>query len=769
MDITEICEIKNRLQILVDSHPSELGDCTCEPLSVSSSELMQQYNEKMNPHRLLHIGLVGRVKAGKSSLLNSLFFGGKDILPKAATPMTAALTMLNYSEKPYVKINFFTQDDYDRLKTKSDDYNRKVEEKAKQIYEKKVELLTKKGEKFDENELKEKSRKLAIGELSENVVLSGAADQYKMIQEAGDSVRSFIGHKSEIIELDRIDDVGTRLGEYVGSSGKYTAVTNNVEIGFPFDTLKDITVVDTPGFDDPVPSRDAQARNALKKCDVIFILSPAGQFCNQEDRNNIEKIEKGESVPEIHVIASKIDSELGNESMEEADGNIRTEIKLITEQIQETLKSLVESMHGSSTVFDALKKSSQQPLLYTSGICQSLYETWNNRQNWKDEELDVWNRLKEIYPDSFESEDDSAKEQLKIIGNVDEIHQKVLDVRSKKDEILAKVRDEFIDKQLSSIRDTTKEMNEYLKEKVVYIKNSDINEIKAEAEKQQENYSGLKGDFTEIITNIFEDYAISCREVCNQIISDFYSGAKNEAKNEKGSEERIGTKTESKDYTVQVEDSGFGGKVKRFFGVGGYHDEIRTRYYNVDYNYTVRTINASEVRSILCEFATGLRETLEIEVDKRRTQLKAKLKSGILDIWAKYQIQENLGNATRNAQANLIISKIPDCNLGIDWELPGCLQSGGILEDEEADSFWSCFTQEQSNVKKVYTNAVKNFLADIKSTFDVEKTTEIILSKMKDNIDRLLNEVANKNSTLDSYNRISAEVEDFYKALCKDL
>ena len=135
MDITGIIEIKKRLQILVDSHPSELGDCTCETLSVSSSELMKQYNEKMNPHRLLHIGLVGRVKAGKSSLLNSLFFGGKDILPKAATPMTAALTMLNYSEKPYVKINFFTQDDYDRLKTKSDDYNRKVEEKAKQIYD----------------------------------------------------------------------------------------------------------------------------------------------------------------------------------------------------------------------------------------------------------------------------------------------------------------------------------------------------------------------------------------------------------------------------------------------------------------------------------------------------------------------------------------------------------------------------------------------------------------------------------------------------------
>lgn len=765
MDITEICNIKNRLQNLVDSHPSELADCASEVLSVSSEELMQQYNEKMNPHRLLHIGLVGRVKAGKSSLLNSLFFGGKDILPKAATPMTAALTMLNYSEKPYVKINFFTQDDYDRLKTKAADYNRKLEEKTKEIFAKQAEKLQKKGEKFDENELMEKARKRAAGEFSENIVLSGAADQYQMIQNAGDAVRSYIGHQSEIIELDSIEDVASRLGEYVGSTGKYTAVTNNVEIGFPFETLKDITVVDTPGFDDPVPSRDAQARNALKKCDVIFILSPAGQFCNQEDKNNIEKIEKGEAVPEIHVIASKIDSELGNESMDTANGNIKEEIRLITETIQETLKSLIDSMHGTSTVFEALKKSAQQPLLYTSGICQSLYETWSSRREWKDEESDVWERLKETYPDAFESEDDSAKEQLRIIGNVDVIHQKILDVRSKKDEILAKVRDDFTVKQLSALREASKEMLDYLKEKVAYIKASDINEIKAEAEKQQENYAGLKGDFTEILTSIFDDYAVNCREVCNQVVSDFYSGTKNAAKNEKGHADRTGTRTESKDYTVQVKDAGFGGIVKRAIGVGGYHDEIRTKYYNVNYNYTVRTINASEVRSILCDFVTDLRETLEIEVDKRRNQLKAKLKSGILEIWAKYQIQENLGNATRNAQANLILSKIPACDLGIDWKLPESLQSGGILEEEEADSFWDRFVQEQTNVKIVYTDAVKDFLSDIKFTFDAATTTELILSKMKENIDKLLNEVSNKNATLDNYNRIYAEVEEFSKSL----
>src|SRR6218665_917384 len=46
--------------------------------------------------RLLNIGIIGRVKAGKSSLLNSVLFKGEDILPKAATPMTASLVIITH-------------------------------------------------------------------------------------------------------------------------------------------------------------------------------------------------------------------------------------------------------------------------------------------------------------------------------------------------------------------------------------------------------------------------------------------------------------------------------------------------------------------------------------------------------------------------------------------------------------------------------------------------------------------------------------------------
>lgn len=63
----------------------------------------------MEENRKLRIGIVGQVKAGKSSFLNALLFEGKEILPHAATPMTAALTKIEYAENPYAVVHYYTK------------------------------------------------------------------------------------------------------------------------------------------------------------------------------------------------------------------------------------------------------------------------------------------------------------------------------------------------------------------------------------------------------------------------------------------------------------------------------------------------------------------------------------------------------------------------------------------------------------------------------------------------------------------------------------
>ena len=65
--------------------------------------------------RKLNIGVVGQVKAGKSSFLNTLLFDGQEILPKASTPKTATLTKMDYAEENVIQIEYYTEDEWSVL------------------------------------------------------------------------------------------------------------------------------------------------------------------------------------------------------------------------------------------------------------------------------------------------------------------------------------------------------------------------------------------------------------------------------------------------------------------------------------------------------------------------------------------------------------------------------------------------------------------------------------------------------------------------------
>jgi len=78
-------------------------------------------------NRLMDIGIVGRVKAGKSTLLNALVFNGESVLPQAATPMTAALTTLTYGERFKATARFYSQADLANIEQAAAAYSDQLE------------------------------------------------------------------------------------------------------------------------------------------------------------------------------------------------------------------------------------------------------------------------------------------------------------------------------------------------------------------------------------------------------------------------------------------------------------------------------------------------------------------------------------------------------------------------------------------------------------------------------------------------------------------
>lgn len=107
---------------------------------IKTEELEKTLKEMQAKDRDLKVGIIGRVKAGKSSLLNALIFEGVEVLPKAATPMTASLTALKYANTLSTEVEFYSLKDIAELKNEHERYvrefNRIVDEEVKKQKEK---------------------------------------------------------------------------------------------------------------------------------------------------------------------------------------------------------------------------------------------------------------------------------------------------------------------------------------------------------------------------------------------------------------------------------------------------------------------------------------------------------------------------------------------------------------------------------------------------------------------------------------------------------
>ena len=81
----------------------------------------------------LTLDVIGQMKCGKSTFLNSLIFGD-DVLPAATTPMTASLSVITYGEEKSIEAEFYTKAEWDALKFESSrilDENVRDDEKSK--------------------------------------------------------------------------------------------------------------------------------------------------------------------------------------------------------------------------------------------------------------------------------------------------------------------------------------------------------------------------------------------------------------------------------------------------------------------------------------------------------------------------------------------------------------------------------------------------------------------------------------------------------------
>ena len=84
----------------IDKKLNEFNNNNIDTSKISNikENFINKINDFYRDDRKLNIGIIGQIKAVKSSFLNSLLFDEKDVLPKAVIPKTAVLTKIEYLE-----------------------------------------------------------------------------------------------------------------------------------------------------------------------------------------------------------------------------------------------------------------------------------------------------------------------------------------------------------------------------------------------------------------------------------------------------------------------------------------------------------------------------------------------------------------------------------------------------------------------------------------------------------------------------------------------
>lgn len=205
----------------------------------------------------------GQIKAGKSMLLNDIVFGA-EVLPTSDTPETAKITEISYSEKSEYVIYFYTPEEWEALKNSP----AKLNGADTTYYEAVIRPALEETEKTS-------GKRLNAEEALERKTVRG----------------------SDLADL----------RDFISVKGVFTPIVKAVRIKYPAEILKNITIVDTPGINDPNVMRSLITEKWINRSDAVIFLLSAAQPFTAEDRVFFDRYLASVPVDKILMAVSKID------------------------------------------------------------------------------------------------------------------------------------------------------------------------------------------------------------------------------------------------------------------------------------------------------------------------------------------------------------------------------------------------------------------------------------------------------------------------------
>lgn len=244
----EISKIKSTIHDIVEKYKEN---------NYLSDTFLQEF-EDLSTQSTLRIGVIGKMKAGKSSFLNALIFGNR-VLPTGDKPCTVTLTEINFGDSDRVVVEFLTNEDINDIR---------------------------------------------------DLVQAGADDfKAKEATKLLNAIEGIAGGYQQYIAKRIMQTTLEELEEFVSEKGKYSGLVKSVKIYINDNKLKGITIIDTPGFNDPIQSRGEKTKQAIKSCQIIlYVHDVLDKYDTSELQMAMDQFEYA-GISEVIEVINKTDLE----------------------------------------------------------------------------------------------------------------------------------------------------------------------------------------------------------------------------------------------------------------------------------------------------------------------------------------------------------------------------------------------------------------------------------------------------------------------------
>ncbi len=730
---------------------------------IKTEELEKTLKELQDTNRDLKVGIIGRVKAGKSSLLNALIFEGVEVLPKAATPMTASLTILKYADTLSAEVEFYSQKDIAELKNGHARYvrefNRIVDEEVKKQKEKQSLLnrakegLNKVGNKFSRNkgeeavpkervlsdeEINERAERIAKDKLKGDEKLVSSYDQYERMKKSGLLNTETLDPR---IQANSLQELNQKLLQFVGADGKYMPYTKAVQISLNNPNLKDLEVIDTPGVNDPIASREERTKALLKDCDVVFIVSPSGQFLTDSDMDLFDRVSNKEGLQEIYFVASQADSAvLSMSEVEKSNQHLPTAFenaqKALSSQLNNIMEKLIQNYPNQQEIFE---KAIKNGVILASGVCFSMYKDFNNQASWErnqktEEYHNALRNLRDFYPDAFSS-DDKSKESLLFLSNMSAIEERLEKAAKEKEKIISQRLQDYAQSQANNLHALIAQLLQDLEDEKKRVKNADMGAIKEQIEAYEKLSSNIDMKFREAYEEFILHFIKNIRDGLNETLTKAIQKASALAQNEEGEEY----------YTERVKQGGLGGWA-RFFGSifnekdWGYNEVERTR----------ATIKAGAVLDYLTEMHESCENALNDSANSFKVVFRKELYAKVLSQLRQIIRDDDLiDEETFQKSVIAVLDSIEFKEFDYTDKFPGEIRGKtGNLKGDEANAFIQSVEMHVRNFESEAKKDVKGYIQGLREALERQNFASDTLKKLQKDMQNLQNQVQNKEQSI---------------------